>query len=103
MFQGLESNSAATTSVLILQQLEREKDESFDADFKRSKESLDWGYIEAGAPNSFSHTRALNHLSSGIPLAIYHVTKTGNRILHSLHRQLPQSFGDNNRQISSHA
>jgi hypothetical protein len=53
MFRGLEVNSVPTTSVLILQKLEREKDESFDADFKRSKESLDWGNTEAGAANSF--------------------------------------------------
>jgi len=38
--------------------------------------SMDSGYTKAGATNSFSHIRALNHLSPGIPTAIYTMLQT---------------------------
>lgn len=67
------------------QQLEREKSETAWIQISEDQsDSLDRGYTQAGATNSFSHIRALNHLSAGIISSYLHVTKRDNRISSAL-------------------
>ena len=65
--------------------MEREKNERAWIQISEDQsDSLVRGYTEAAATNSFSHIRALDHLSAGIISSYLHVTKRGIRISSAL-------------------